>query len=168
MVAFCTGGNASLAAVERRLKGRGMNTVYLPGQNQRIQCNNGEGVLLRLGDGDVITDLSHGVLIGEFEASGVKNLTVVLKGPWSAEMMETLRDTRLIALGVTETWTPATIGPVLFEEVAWLWLALYKGNSRCCTWSTTATVVVHGANRMLEMLNSRPAENYTSSFTVEI
>ncbi|KAK1675071.1 hypothetical protein BDP55DRAFT_553569 [Colletotrichum godetiae] len=116
------------AAVERRLKGRSMNSVYLPGRNQRIQYDNEEDVLLlRFGDGGALTDLSHGVLFGEFEASGVNNLTEVLEGPWSAEMAETLRDAQLIALDIAETWTPATVGAAMFEEVAYLACCIQRG-----------------------------------------
>lgn len=116
------------AAVERRLRGRNTNSVYLPGRNQRIHYDNEEDVLLlRFGDGGALTDLSHGVLFGEYEASGVNSLTEVLEGPWSAEIAETLRDARLIALDIAETWTPATVGAVLFEEVAYLACCIQRG-----------------------------------------
>ncbi|GKT46293.1 uncharacterized protein ColSpa_06474 [Colletotrichum spaethianum] len=109
------------AAVERRMRGKRVNTVYLPGRNERIHYGNEEDVLfLRFRDGGAITDLSQGVLFGEFEASGMNDLTDVLEGPWSAEMAETLRDAQCIALDVAETWAPSAIGAVLFEEIAYL------------------------------------------------
>ncbi|KZL84442.1 multicopper oxidase [Colletotrichum incanum] len=116
------------AAVWRRMRGKSVNTVYLPGRNERIQYDNDEDVLfLRFRDGGAITDLSHGVLFGEFEASGMNDLTDVLEGPWSAEMAETLRDAQCIALDLAETWGPSTIGTVLFEEVAYLACCLQQG-----------------------------------------
>ncbi|KAL4412868.1 hypothetical protein CABS03_07294 [Colletotrichum abscissum] len=116
------------AAVERRLRGTNLNSVYLPGRNQKIHYDNEEDVLLlRFGDGGALTDLCHGVLSGEYEASGVNNLTEVLEGPWSAEIAETLRDARLIALDIAETWTPATVGAVVFEEVAYLACCIQRG-----------------------------------------
>ncbi|KZL66554.1 multicopper oxidase [Colletotrichum tofieldiae] len=109
------------AAVWRRMRGKSVNTVYLPGRNERIQYDNDEDVLfLRFRDGGAITDLSHGALFGEFEASGMNGLTDILEGPWSTEMAETLRDAQCIALDVAETWDPSAIGTVLFEEVAQL------------------------------------------------
>lgn len=116
------------AAVERRMRERGINTVYLPGQNEKMQYDNDEDVLfLRFRDGGAITDLSHGVIFGEFEASGMNDLTEVLEGPWSAEMAETLRDARCIALDVAETWVPSAVGAVLSEEATYLARCLHQG-----------------------------------------
>ncbi|GKT94634.1 multicopper oxidase [Colletotrichum tofieldiae] len=116
------------AAVWRRMRGKSVNTVYLPGRNERIQYDNDEDVLfLRFRDGGAITDLSHGALFGEFEASGMNGLTDILEGPWSTEMAETLRDAQCIALDVAETWDPSAIGTVLFEEVAYLACCLHQG-----------------------------------------
>ncbi|KAJ0158308.1 hypothetical protein CTA2_11892 [Colletotrichum tanaceti] len=116
------------AAVARRTRGRELNTVYLPGRKEKIQYDNDEDVLfLRFRDGGAITDLSHGVIFGEFEASGMNGLTEVLEGPWSAEMAETLRDARCIALDVAETRVPSAVGAVLFEEVTYLACCLQQG-----------------------------------------
>ncbi|WYZ46797.1 hypothetical protein EsH8_IX_001022 [Colletotrichum jinshuiense] len=116
------------AAATRHLRSTNRNTVYLPGRNEKIQYDNDEDVLfLRFRDGGALTDLSHGVLSGEFEASGANSLTDVLEGPWSAEMAETLHDARQIALDIAETWTLATMGAVLLEEAAYLACCLQQG-----------------------------------------
>ncbi|KAK1966866.1 hypothetical protein LY78DRAFT_702674 [Colletotrichum sublineola] len=116
------------AAVWRRMRGKSVNTVYLPGRDRRIEYDNDDDVLLlRFRDGGAVTDLTHGVLFGEFEASGMNDLTELLEGPWSVEMAETLRDARRIALDVAETWAPTATGAVLLEEVAYLACCLQQG-----------------------------------------
>ncbi|KAF9869863.1 hypothetical protein CkaCkLH20_12662 [Colletotrichum karsti] len=121
-----TSAEASAASAGRMMGGT--NTVYLPGRNERVVYNNDEDVLfLRFRDGGALTELSQGVLFGEYEASGANNLSEVLEGPWSAEMATTLHGAGKIALDVAETWTPATVGAVLLEEVAYLGCCLQQG-----------------------------------------
>ncbi|KAK2056147.1 hypothetical protein LY76DRAFT_618084 [Colletotrichum caudatum] len=67
------------AAVQRRTRGKRVNTVYLPGKNRKIEYDNDDDVLfLRFRDGGAITSLTDGVLLGEFEASGMNDLTELL------------------------------------------------------------------------------------------
>ncbi|KAK2002775.1 hypothetical protein LX36DRAFT_212465 [Colletotrichum falcatum] len=116
------------AAVRRRMRGKSVNTVYIPGRGKRIEYDNdGDVLFLRFRNGGAITNLTHGVFSGEFEASGVNDLTQVLEGPWSVEMAETLRDARRIALDVAETWAAPAIGAVLYEEAAYLACCLQQG-----------------------------------------
>ncbi|KAK1981259.1 hypothetical protein LZ30DRAFT_750181 [Colletotrichum cereale] len=116
------------AAVWRRTRGKSVNTAYLPGRNRRIEYDGDDDVLfLRFGDGGAIADLSHGVLFGEFEASGMNDLTDVLEGPWSVEAAETLRGARRVALDVAETRAPPATGAVLLEEAAYVARCLQQG-----------------------------------------
>ncbi|OLN96804.1 hypothetical protein CCHL11_02281 [Colletotrichum chlorophyti] len=111
----------ALAAAAKRLGGRNMNTVYLPGRREKVEYERDKDVLfLRFRDGGALKDLCHGVLLGEFNASGAGRLNGLLEGPWSVEMAQTLHDACRIALDVTETWVAATVGSVLLEEVAYL------------------------------------------------
>ncbi|KAF6834999.1 hypothetical protein CMUS01_05956 [Colletotrichum musicola] len=104
------------------------NVVYLPGRDEKIAYDNAEDVLfLRFRDSGALTELSQGVLFGEFDASGANSLGEVLEGPWSAEMASTLHGARKIALDVAETWTLATVGTVMLEEVAYLGCCLQDG-----------------------------------------
>ncbi|KAF0325839.1 hypothetical protein GQ607_006971 [Colletotrichum asianum] len=108
--------------------GKDVNTVCLPGRNEKIVYDNEEDVLfLRFRDGGAVTELSQGVLFGEYDASGANSLSEVLEGPWSAEMAATLHGGRKIALDVAETWTNETVGAVLLEEVAYLGCCLQQG-----------------------------------------
>ncbi|KAK2029572.1 hypothetical protein LX32DRAFT_727905 [Colletotrichum zoysiae] len=116
------------AAVQRRMRGKSVNTVYLPGKNRKIEYDNDDDVLfLRFRDSGAITNLADGVLLGEFEASGMNDLTELLEGPWSVEMAETLRGARRIALDVAETWAPPAIGAAVYEEAAYLACCLQQG-----------------------------------------
>lgn len=107
-----------------------VNTVYLPGRNRKVQYDNSTDVLfLRFGDGGggagAVAEGGLQALEALFgpethDIPGVGSVSEVLEAPWSTEMAETVHRARKIALDVAETWTPATLGIVMFEEVAFL------------------------------------------------
>nr|XP_036575922.1 uncharacterized protein CTRU02_14059 [Colletotrichum truncatum]KAF6782578.1 hypothetical protein CTRU02_14059 [Colletotrichum truncatum] len=112
---------AAAVAGPARRRQPNTNTVYLPGRDEKVVYDNDKDVLfLRFRDGGALSELTQGVLFGEYDTVGPSNLSQILEGPWCAEMASTLHGAKHIALDVAETWTTATVGAVMLEEVAYL------------------------------------------------
>jgi len=103
-----------------------VNSVYLPGKDQRIQYDNTTDVLwLRFGSPGAIADVSHQVLEGEHRvfSSGISD---ALEGIWSSELASTLQGARRIALGLSETWAATHVQEIYVEEISYLSCVLQR------------------------------------------
>ncbi|KAH8902570.1 hypothetical protein BR93DRAFT_972633 [Coniochaeta sp. PMI_546] len=96
-----------------------VNSVYLPAKDKWIQYDNTTDVLsLRFGAADPALNMTDDgeVNLRAFD-SGISDL---LSDNWSAELAETLRNARRIAIDVVETGFAVDVKDYIYQEVAFL------------------------------------------------
>ncbi|OIW33005.1 hypothetical protein CONLIGDRAFT_695311 [Coniochaeta ligniaria NRRL 30616] len=97
-----------------------VNSVYLPGKDKWIQYDNTTDVLsLRFGAASPARDTTSHDGEVDYRAfdSGISDL---LSDNWSAELSETLRNARRIAIDVAETAFAVDVQDYIYQEVAFL------------------------------------------------
>lgn len=112
------------AGTTRALKFRGdTNTVYLPGRNRKITLPASDVIMLRFRDvGAAMETAAHCL----FTAEGTSS-SDVLKSRWSAEMLETMRAARRIALDVSEVSVQWMQSHAALQEISYLASMLHHG-----------------------------------------
>jgi hypothetical protein len=101
-------------------KGRGYNTVYLPGCDRHVSYDNSMDVLhLRLPTGPGSSTAAD-TLLCPSRRSSPSGIGKLLDAQWSDELASTIQQARFIAFDVVDTWTDVSVGPLIMEEVAFL------------------------------------------------
>jgi hypothetical protein len=137
-----------------------VNSVYLPGKDKWIHYDNTTDVLfLRFGLPGQVSDSKHDdeVMQRAFN-SGISDL---LSGDWSAEMAETLRNARRIAIDIAETGLATSQEDFIYQEVAFL---------SCCIQQSLEVLylVDHTIGRSQEDMDGQPPTRATCNSEEEL
>lgn len=121
MSSLATVNKSASATAQRVARTASTNTVYLPGRSRKVSYPDSDVLMLRFRDGGAATQAAAHMFPAEADMFRFSSISDVLESQWSTGMAETLQNAKKVALDVSETWVPDSVGgETAFEEIMYL------------------------------------------------